>query len=418
MSSSASAADDIVLYAATSTAVHGAWQVVADAGAAGGSRISNPDAGAPKIVTALAAPADYFELTFTPVPGIPYRLWMRGRAQGDVYSNDSVHVQFSGSVDATGSPVYRIGTTDSTIVNLEDGAGVGVSGWGWQDNGYGVNVFGPPLYFDGTLQTIRVQVREDGFSIDQIVLSPGTYMSAAPGALENDTTILPETLPADVLLHASAATAVAGLWSRIADPTAVDGVAIGNTDMGVPKAASPAAAPASYVDLTFRARPGVGYRLWIRGRAEGDYWGNDSVFVQFSNAVDGAGNPVYRIGTTDSTIVNLEDYSSAGVSGWGWQDNGYGQNVLGPLVYFNTTAAQTIRLQIREDGFRFDQIVLSSAQYLTSSPGALKNDTTLLDAIVPPGPTETVSIAGAPSLYPAITDTVARPEPPLPPFGP
>jgi hypothetical protein len=43
------------------------------------------------------------------------------------------------------------------------------------------------------LHTIRVQVREDGIGIDQIVLSPDTYFSAAPGALKNDTTILPRS---------------------------------------------------------------------------------------------------------------------------------------------------------------------------------------------------------------------------------
>ena len=116
----------------------------------------------------------------------------------------------------------------------------------------------------------------------------------------------------------------------------------------------------------------------MRGRAEGDCWCNDSVFVQFSNAVDAGGAPVFRIGTTGATTVNLEDASGAGVSGWGWQDNGYGAGVLGPVLYFDTTGPQTIRIQVREDGFRFDQIVLSSQQYLTSSPGALKNDATIL----------------------------------------
>ena len=37
---------------------------------------------------------------------------------------------------------------------------------------------------------MRIQVREDGLSIDQIVLSPTTYVTRSPGALKNDTTIL------------------------------------------------------------------------------------------------------------------------------------------------------------------------------------------------------------------------------------
>ena len=40
--------------------------------------------------------------------------------------------------------------------------------------------FGPVVYFSTTgLQRIRVERREDGISIDQIVLSPGTYLSTA-----------------------------------------------------------------------------------------------------------------------------------------------------------------------------------------------------------------------------------------------
>jgi hypothetical protein len=46
--------------------------------------------------------------------------------------------------------------------------------------------------FEAGPQTLRVQAREDGLAIDQIVLSPATYLTAAPGAAKNDTTILPK----------------------------------------------------------------------------------------------------------------------------------------------------------------------------------------------------------------------------------
>jgi hypothetical protein len=151
-----------------------------------------------------------------------------------------------------------------------------------------------------------------------------------------------------------------------------------NPDAGAAKITTAFAAPANYVDYRFQAEAGKDYRLWIRGRAQNDYWGNDSVHVQFSGSVDGVGAATSRIGTTSSYSVNLEDASSAGVAGWGWQDDGYGAGVLGPVVRFATSGTQTIRIQVREDGFRFDQIVLSSAKYLTTAPGALKNDTTIL----------------------------------------
>jgi hypothetical protein len=66
------------------------------------------------------------------------------------------------------------------------------------------------------------------------------------------------------------------------------------------------------------------------------------------------------------------------LSGWGWQDNGNGAGVLGPLVYFATTGPQRIRVQVREDGLALDQIVLSPQRYLQSAPGASKNDTVIL----------------------------------------
>ncbi len=186
-----SSAQEVVLYASQAPVKVGNWSAAADPTAAGSARISNTDLGAAKIGTAAANPASYFELSFNASAGTPYRLWIRGRTLNNSPYNDSVFVQFSGSVNSSGSPVYRIGTTSATEMNLEDCSGCAVAGWGWQDNGWGVGVFGPQIYFQSTgTQTIRIQVREDGLSIDQIVLSPSLYLFTSPGFLKNDTTIL------------------------------------------------------------------------------------------------------------------------------------------------------------------------------------------------------------------------------------
>ena len=184
-------AGEVVLWAAEAPVKIGAWSVVADGSAAGGNRLANPDAGAPKRTTALATPTDYFEMTFNAQAGIDYRLWIRGKALNDFWGNDSVFIQFSDSVNSSGTPVFRIGTTNATEMNLEDCSGCGVQGWGWQDNGWGVGVLGPLIRFQSTgTHTLRIQVREDGLSIDQIVLSPQTYLNSSPGPLKNDATIL------------------------------------------------------------------------------------------------------------------------------------------------------------------------------------------------------------------------------------
>jgi hypothetical protein len=302
-------------------------------------------------------------------------------------------VQFSGSVTSSGSAVWRTGTTSSTEVNLEDCSGCGLAGWGWQDNGWGVGVLGPLVYFATTgEQTIRVQTREDGFSIDQIVLSPQQYLSSAPGALRNDTTILaesggsgggeppppppPSSDPLEQVLYASAGSITGGQWVVVSDPSAAGGSRVHHPDAGAAKVNTALANPSSYVEIAFQAQANTPYRLWIRGRAQNDYWGNDSVYVQFSGSVNASGAPILRIGTTDAAWVNLEDCSGCGLSGWGWQDNGY--NGLGPQIYFATTGVQTLRIQNREDGLSIDQLVLSAGTYLNASPGALRNDGTIL----------------------------------------
>ena len=144
------------------------------------------------------------------------------------------------------------------------------------------------------------------------------------------------------------------------------------------------ASPSSFFDVDFTADAAVDYRIWIRGKALNDFWGNDSVFVQFNDSVTSSDTATWRIGTTSATAINLEDCSGCGLKGWGWQDNGWGAGVLGPLVRFAASGAHTIRIQTREDGLSVDQIVLSSGKYLTRAPGSLKDDATILPACSTP----------------------------------
>ena len=53
---------------------------------------------AAKVATPLAAPANYFDLTFNADSGVAYRVWMRAKADGNSYANDSVYLQFDQSV--------------------------------------------------------------------------------------------------------------------------------------------------------------------------------------------------------------------------------------------------------------------------------------------------------------------------------
>jgi FG-GAP-like repeat len=193
--------ETVLLPGSFSAQLHGAWQRVEDPTAAFGARVWHPDAGAPKQAEPLASPANYFEMGFVADPTQEYKLWIRLKAENDNWANDSVFVQFTGGKDAAGNPVYEIGTASALAVNLEECSNCGESGWGWEDDGWGaVNRNGVALRFpEGGAQTIRIQTREDGVSIDQIVLSSEKYKAKRPGTAKDDTVKLnpsgPDLLP-------------------------------------------------------------------------------------------------------------------------------------------------------------------------------------------------------------------------------
>ena len=184
--------------------------------------------------------------------------------------------------------------------------------------------------------------------------------------------------PGEVGIHAWTAPLVAGAWTVIPDPTAAGAARLSHADTGAAIVTTARKAPRDYFEFTVPVEAGRAYRLWVRARAEDDSARNDSVFVQFSHAVSDIGVPLYRIGTSSALVVNIEDCSSCGLDGWGWQDAGGGVEVLGPELRFATTGPERIRIQTREDGISIDQVVLSPMAYLSAPPGSLKRDTVIL----------------------------------------
>jgi endonuclease/exonuclease/phosphatase family protein len=184
----APAINEVVLWPARDPLVaHGTWTVVADSTAAGGQAVGSPEHSAPKITSAAASPTDYFETTFDADADKAYHVWIRGRAAANCWCADSAYLQFSDTV-------YGIGTTSALSFSVEELSNEGVHGWGWADDGYGsVNFLGPHVRFTTSgPHTVRVQTREDGLRIDQIVISAVKYLTTAPGTQRDDATILPE----------------------------------------------------------------------------------------------------------------------------------------------------------------------------------------------------------------------------------
>jgi hypothetical protein len=188
VANSATTPRDVVLYPGDVSVIHGNWSRLTSTTGAGGFKMTSEDRGE-QISLPQAAPADYFETTFNAAAG-DYRIWLRLRGAGDSKLNESVWVQLSDAVDASGSPLWRIGTGSALLVNLEDCGNCGVSGWGWQDNAWWLGDSSVVRFTMSGSHTIRVQTREDGVDVDQIVLSPASFFTTPPGQVRDDQTIV------------------------------------------------------------------------------------------------------------------------------------------------------------------------------------------------------------------------------------
>jgi hypothetical protein len=152
---------------------------------------------------------------------------------------------------------------------------------------------------------------------------------------------------------------------------------LATTDAGFAATNNALAAPAHYVDVTFDANANTPYRLWLRMQALGNNKFNDSLWVQFSDATAN-GSSVYPMNTTAGLDVNLAtDANATSLNGWGWQNGAYWLSQV-TTVTFPTSGTHTMRIQVREDGVQVDQIVLSSSQFLSTAPGSVTNDTTIV----------------------------------------
>ena len=189
-----SSSGNIVIYASdiAAAARHGSWTIASDPASPNGTKLVTPDNGVANTSSALAAPADYVDVTFNASAGTPYTLWLRLQALGSSKLNDSLWVQFS-DASTNGAPVYPLNSASALLVNLATDSTAGsLSGWGWQNTAYWLQQPVTVTFSTAGSHTMRIQVREDGVQLDQIVLSPSQYLTTAPGTVSNDRTIVPK----------------------------------------------------------------------------------------------------------------------------------------------------------------------------------------------------------------------------------
>src|SRR5205823_1824059 len=103
-------------------------------------------------------------------------------------------------------------------------------------------------------------------------------------------------------------------------------------------------APIHFVDVPFTAPAGTAYTLWLRIAGLNNTKTNDSVFLQFSDAL-ASGSPVYAMSTTQGLVVNLAtDSTGTSLNNWGWVNGAYWLGQPATLT-FATSGPHTLRIQ-------------------------------------------------------------------------
>lgn len=150
------------------------------------------------------------------------------------------------------------------------------------------------------------------------------------------------------------------------DPASPGGKVVGTPNEGGDLDPPPENDP--HVIFPVSVHAGVPYRCWIHmkvGAPKGLSQAN-KLWVQFTGAVDAAGNEIFAPDTGSFLTAQgpIEE-------GWSWvgcdlPDAESAQS----LVTFRTTGEADVRIQAGMEGVGFDQVVLSPAQFLENPPAA------------------------------------------------
>ena len=186
------------------------------------------------------------------------------------------------------------------------------NGWGWQDNAVWTNEIGEVFFEKRDSHKIRIQRREDGVGIDQIILSASRFISDPPpkDLIAENTTGNSDDI---VILAADVKRGdIYGSWRKKRDITAAKETRIEDMPDRGYKKYYPQANPCNYFEASFEAEKDKKYHVWLRMKANLDRKNSDSVYVQFSDSIDENGKPIYRIGESIKSVKDNANLILAG----------------------------------------------------------------------------------------------------------
>jgi hypothetical protein len=172
--------------------------------------------------------------------------------------------------------------------------------------------------------------------------------------------------PADVVVYASdlQKSALTDELDFVDDPASPGGKMIALPNTGDKLNAPPEDDP--HVTFPVQVQVGVPYRCWMHmkvGTPKGVSQAN-RLYVQFSDALDKANQPVFTLGTGSYMTAQGPEQE-----GWTWVGcDSSDPEAPESLLYFRTGDKVTVRLQAGMEGVGFDQFLLSSARFLQQPP--------------------------------------------------
>jgi predicted MPP superfamily phosphohydrolase len=215
------------------------------------------------------------------------------------------------------SPDILFRRGDALVMNLleETGKKDSSKNWGWTTTTYFSPETGEVFFERDGCHTVRIQSRQHGVSLDTLLLNPYPELddllrSNQATAIEQilRTRQIPDKYAGLVIIDASsvAESHCHGHWKKCRDRETLFGCRLEDGPARRGWRYQPLPEPEDYFEVGCTAKSNTKYRIWVRMKALNGSPYADSVYLQFSDAIDGAGRGRYRIGVPASSKSGLE----------------------------------------------------------------------------------------------------------------